>query len=72
MANRDYSKRTGKYIKITNVYPLKLRDINDSIAQKDGFNNAKELKEFWVKKLSSWNPSPVVYVHEFDAIEKDS
>ena len=44
MANKNFSKITGKNIEITRVYPIKLGKIDDAIAQKDGFKDVDELK----------------------------
>lgn len=69
MADRDYSKISGKYIKITKVYPIKLKDVDDTKAQKDGFKNVEELKDYWLKKIGAWNPNQVIYIHEFEVVE---
>jgi hypothetical protein len=71
MANRDYSKITRKYIRITKVYPKRLGDFNDKDGKKEGFNNLEEFKNYWKheKKLGKWDDNRIVWVHEFELIE---
>jgi len=71
MANRDFSKISGKYIKITAVYPKALGEFTDYEAKKEGFENLVEFKAYWQKnrkKLGEWKPETVVWVHEFDVV----
>jgi hypothetical protein len=75
MANKDYSKVTGKYIKITSVYRKALGEFTDEDARKEGFKNIAEFKEYWKKNIdkgSRWSPGLVVWVHEFVLCRKDS
>jgi hypothetical protein len=71
MANRDYSKLSGKYIKFTKVYQKKLGDFTGVDANKEGFNSLNEFIDYWNRNLepkNSWNPNIVVWVHEFAVI----
>lgn len=65
MANSDYSKITGKYLRITKVYQKSLGDFTESDAQKEGFNNLQSFKDSWTKNIGVWNNDNVVWVHEF-------
>ena len=42
MANKDYSKISGKYIKIVKVYQKALGKFSDIDAQKEGFEQLKK------------------------------
>jgi hypothetical protein len=66
MASKDYSKVTGKYIKITRVYEKILGKFTDEDAMKEGFENLFEFKRYWEKNIVFWTPRTVVWVHEFD------
>jgi hypothetical protein len=68
MANRDYSKISGKYIKITEVYEKALSEFTDIDANKEGFENLVKFKQYWEKNIGEWKPNIVVWVHEFDVI----
>lgn len=65
MANRDYSKISGKYIKITKVYQMSLAAFGDLEAQKEGFENLQSFQQYWIKNIGPWDPKQVVWVHEF-------
>ncbi len=72
MANRDFSKISGKYIKITAVYQKALGEFTDGDGKKEGFENLVEFKAYLKKnskKLGEWNPDKVVWVHEFEVLE---
>ena len=45
MANKDYSKITGKYLEITKVYQKFLGDFTESDAQKEGFDDLESFKD---------------------------
>lgn len=68
MANKDYSKISGKYIKITKVYQKPLSEFTDNDANKEGFENLIEFKKYWEKNIGEWTLSTVVWVHEFEVI----
>ena len=68
MANKDYSKITGKYIKITSVYPKLLSSFTDEDAKKEGFDNLEHLKQYWNKEIDCWSPDCKVTVHEFEVV----
>ncbi len=65
MANKDYSKVTGKYIKFTKIYSKVLGEFTDEDSKKEGFENLFEFKIYWNEKIGSWNPKKTVWVHEF-------
>jgi len=65
MANRDYSKVSGKYIKITKVYQKALANFTNLDAQKEGFQNLPSFQQYWIKNIGLWNPQTIVWVHEF-------
>lgn len=65
MANKDYSKISGKYIKITRVYQKALGKFTDLEAQKEGFKNLEEFRRYWEKNIGVWNPKQKVWIHEF-------
>ena len=68
MENKDYSKLTGKRIKVVRIYPMKLRDGTNEIAQKDGFKDVEELKRFWTDRFHLWDSNQIVYIHEFEVV----
>ena len=70
MANKDYSKISGKYLKITNVYQKPLSKFTDSDANKEGFNNLEEFKKYWKTNIGEWTPSIDVWIHEFEVVKK--
>jgi hypothetical protein len=65
MANKDYSKISGKYIKITEVYQKALGTFTDIEAQKEGFKNLDCFIAYWKKNIGVWNSDKVVWIHEF-------
>ncbi len=69
MANKDYSRVTGKYIKITRVYQKILGKFTDEDSMSEGFENLNELKMYWEKNIGFWTPSTVVWVHEFEMLK---
>jgi len=69
MANRDYSKISGKYIKITKVYQKPLSEFTDKDANKEGFDNLSEFKKYWKENIGEWDNSITVWVHEFDVVK---
>lgn len=70
MANQDYSKLTGKYLKITKVYQKPLKEFTDSDANKEGFSNLSDFKRYWENSIGEWDNFVKVWVHEFEVIEK--
>lgn len=68
MANKDYSKLTGKYIKITRIYPKTLCKFTDEDSIKEGFENLCAFKRYWAKNIGFWTPNTVVWVHEFELL----
>jgi N4-acetylcytidine amidohydrolase len=70
MADRDYSKISGKYIKIIKVYKKALSEFTDADANKEGFSNIIEFKEYWKKNIGEWTPTTIVWVHEFEVISQ--
>jgi hypothetical protein len=50
------------------VHLLKLKDLCDGDATKDGFGNLAELKRFWKNKVGSWDENAIVYSHVFRAL----
>lgn len=68
MANRDYSKISGKKIKITKVYKKSLNEFTDNDANKEGFENIVEFKQYWKKNIGEWKTSIVVWIHEFEVL----
>jgi len=69
MANRNYSKITGKYSKITKIYMKSLIEFTDSDANKEGFKDLSEFRQYWEKNSGEWNPSTEVWVHEFEVVQ---
>jgi hypothetical protein len=55
MANKDYSKISRKYIKITKVYQKALGTFTDLEAQKEGFKNLADFIAYWKKNIGDWN-----------------
>lgn len=68
MANKDYSKLTGKRIRITKVYQKTLSEFTNEDSRKEGFNSLNEFMYYWEENISPWMPSTVVWVHEFQLI----
>jgi hypothetical protein len=71
-ADKDYSKISGKYIKITKVYKKILCKFTNSDANKEGFESLSELKQYWEKNIGKWVPDNVVWVHGFEVVELNS
>ena len=46
MSNRDYSKISGKYLRITKVYQKSLSNFTDIEAKKEGFDNLQTFKNY--------------------------
>jgi len=57
MADRDYSKSSGKYIKMTKVYRKAISEFTDIDAKQRGFREFKE-----------WKPIAEVWVHGFEVV----
>jgi N4-acetylcytidine amidohydrolase len=70
MCDKDYSKLTGKYIKITAVTRRKLKDFSDTEARKEGFNDMSEFRNYWGQNICYWTPEQVVWLHEFELIQR--
>lgn len=68
MANRDYSKLTGNYIRITKLYKKPLSQFTAEDSKKEGFANLEEFQTYWTKNIGPWAPSKEVWVHEFEVI----
>jgi hypothetical protein len=62
MANKDYSKIAGKYIKITKVYQKALGTFTDIEAQKEGFKNLADFIAYWKKNIGVWNSNKVIWI----------
>ena len=69
MADKDYSKTSGKYIKITKVYQKPLSEFTDIDANREGFENLNDFKMYWEKNIGEWTPSTEVWVHEFEVVK---
>jgi hypothetical protein len=66
MADKDFSKITGYYIKILRVYKKTLGTFTNVDAKKEGFKDLTELKRYWIEnKIGCWEPETIVWVHEF-------
>jgi hypothetical protein len=68
MANKDYSKLTGKHIRITKVYQKELNKFIDEDSRKEGFNSLSEFKSYWENNIGPWAPNTIVWVHEFELV----
>jgi len=68
MANKDYSKSTGKYIRITKVYQKALNEFDNEDSKKEGFENLDQFKMYWKENVGTWRPNDVVWVHEFELV----
>jgi len=66
MANKDYSKISGKHIKITEVYQKALGTFTDLEAQKEGFKNLTDFIAYWKKNIGVWNSNIVVWISYSD------
>jgi uncharacterized protein YqfB (UPF0267 family) len=63
------SKEFYAIAKIVNIYSKKLGELSDEEAQKDGFDNLEELKEFWRKELrKKWDDNRLVWIIEFQLL----
>ena len=71
MANKDYSKISGKHIQITKVYQKTLANFTNLDAQKEGFQNLQSFRQYWVKNIGLWNPQIIVWVHQFEVVLKE-
>ena len=69
MANRDFSKITGQYIRMIKVYPKALGKFSVEDAKKEGFSGLVEFKDYWGKNISDWEPTLRVWVHEFELVK---
>ena len=72
MANKDYSKISRKYIKITQVYQKALGTFTDIEAQKEGFKDLADFITYWKKNIGVWNSNVVVWIHEFELIQNQT
>lgn len=70
MANKDYSKMSGEYIKITRVYQKALGIFTDKDASKEGFDNLDTFIDYYKKNIGEWNSNTIVWVHEFTLTKK--
>lgn len=74
MSNHNRSLITRKYIKITKAYKKTLGTFTDEDGKREGFSSLAELIDYWNKKLAKkvgeWNPKRVMWVHEFELVEK--
>ena len=68
MANRDYSRISGKYIKITKVYQKALGAFTDIEAQKEGFKDLADFIAYWKKNIGLWDSSKIIWIHEFTLV----
>ena len=66
MANKDYSKITGKHLKITKVYRKFLGEFTVDDAHREGFSGLGEFKAYWEKNIGSWDPTQFLWIHEFE------
>ena len=66
MANKDYSKLTGKYLKITKVYRKFLGKFSVDDAHKEGFGGLGKFKSYWETNIGSWDPTQFLWIHEFE------
>lgn len=66
MANKDYSKLTGKYLRITKVYRKFLGEFTVEDSHKEGFEGLGEFKSYWEQNIGSWDPTQFLWIHEFD------
>ena len=66
MANKDYSKLTGKYLRITKVYRKFLGEFTVDNSLKEGFSSLGEFKAYWEKNIGPWDPTQLLWIHEFE------
>jgi hypothetical protein len=55
-------------LRFADVHSLKLKDLDDEIAVKDGFKNLAELERFWKNKNGVWDENATVYSHRFRTV----
>ena len=71
MANKDYSKISGKYLSMKRIFPKTLGSFTDKEAQKEGFQDLADFRNYWnkhEKKLGQWENERKVWVHEFEVV----
>lgn len=63
----DEIELKGNTFIIKDVYPQKLKDMNDEMAKEEGYSNLQNYKEALTSIHSEavWNPDQVVWTHEF-------
>ena len=66
MAKKDYSKLTGKYLRITKVYRKFLGEFTVDDSHREGFGGLGEFKAYWIKNIGSWYPNQFLWIHEFE------
>ena len=66
MANKDYSKLTGKYLKIIKVYRKFLGEFTVDDSHREGFSGLGEFKAYWEKNIGPWDPTKFLWIHEFE------
>ena len=70
MANKDYSKLTGKYLRITKVYRKFLGEFTVADSHKEGFQSLGEFKKYWEQNIGLWDPTQFLWIHEFEIVQK--
>lgn len=71
MANKDYSKISGKCIRFIRIYCKPIGSFTEEDAQKEGFGTLEEFKEYWIKTFGEWKSDMTLFVHEFELIDYD-
>lgn len=71
MANKDYSRISGKCIQFTAVYSQILKNYTEEDAHKEGFRTLSDFKQYWIKNIDEWKDDREQYVHEFKLIDYD-
>ena len=71
MANKDYSKVTGKYLRITKVYRKFLGEFTVEDSHKEGFGGLGEFKTYWEKNIGAWDPTQFLWIHEFKIVKRN-
>ena len=66
MANKDYSKQTGKYLRITKVYRKFLGEFTVEDSHREGFSGLGKFKSYWEQNIGSWDPTLFLWIHEFE------
>lgn len=69
MSNKDFSKLTGKYIRITKVYQKALSEFTNEDSKKEGFDNLDQFKKYWSENIGVWQSNNIVWVHEFELVQ---